>query len=258
MVKIRPASHPATNSAIFSLITNKPISSQKILDIGAGRGYMAQKLGDQCRKEGVDPKNVITACDLFPDNFEYNEIPCDKLKFISKLPYKDKSFDTVYAIEVLEHVRNPYDFIDEMFRVLKNNGIAIISVPNVLNINSRLSYLFTGFFHLFGPLSTDDKYAGNLSGHITPINYYYIDFGLRKSGFNKTSFHYDRIKNSSLFYYYMLFPLIKFFSNRSTSNIKKQDLNKPYQVYNDNINAIKTIASRDLICSRSAICVGYK
>src|SRR3989344_6058732 len=43
-----------------------------------------------------------------------------------KLPFKNKSFDTVTAIEVLEHLDNPKKSLFEIYRVLKNKGQLIV------------------------------------------------------------------------------------------------------------------------------------
>jgi ubiquinone/menaquinone biosynthesis C-methylase UbiE len=46
------------------------------------------------------------------------------------MPLKDNSFDTVIAGELFEHIHNAGMFIGECFRVLRKNGILIISTPN--------------------------------------------------------------------------------------------------------------------------------
>ena len=48
---------------------------------------------------------------------------------IAKLPYQDKTFDLVSALDVLEHVRNDELAISEISRILEKGGIAIITVP---------------------------------------------------------------------------------------------------------------------------------
>ncbi|MCK7510014.1 MAG: class I SAM-dependent methyltransferase [Desulfobacterales bacterium] len=122
MAIIKASSHRSTNKRVFEIITEAGILDKRILDIGAGKGYMAQLLGNHVRDKGGQPAEVITACDLFPEYFAYEEIPCRKMDFANELPFADASFDIVYAVEVIEHLRNPYDFIQEIFRVVRPGG----------------------------------------------------------------------------------------------------------------------------------------
>ncbi len=46
-----------------------------------------------------------------------------------KLPFLDNSFDTIVSQNVLEHIKNDQQVINEIYRILKPGGIAIISVP---------------------------------------------------------------------------------------------------------------------------------
>ena len=258
MKKIKPSSHPSTNQKIFKLITATPLAGRKILDVGAGRGFMAQWIGETARQEGQEPGEVLVACDLFPEFFQYDGIACCKVAFMNELPFPDAHFDTVYAIEVLEHLRSPYDFIRETFRVLRPGGRVILSVPNVLSLTSRFSYLFTGFFQLFGPISLQMRHAGNLSGHIMPLSYYYIDYGLRMEGYADTALHIDRLKSSALVLYFLMFPLLRLASWRFSVNARKQDAKKGQTVFAENQASLSRLNHPDLLCARSAIVVGCK
>ena len=51
---------------------------------------------------------------------------------ITKLPFQDNAYDFVSALDVLEHVRNDELAISEISRILKNGGIAIITVPHLM------------------------------------------------------------------------------------------------------------------------------
>ena len=62
-------------------------------------------------------------------------------------------------------------------------GSRVITTPNILNLRSRLRYLMTGFFNLFGPLPIGDRRLYNPGGHINPINYFYLGHALRETGF---------------------------------------------------------------------------
>ncbi len=47
-----------------------------------------------------------------------------------RLPYREESFDFVSALDVLEHIKNDKLAILEISRILKKNGIVIITVPH--------------------------------------------------------------------------------------------------------------------------------
>jgi SAM-dependent methyltransferase len=48
---------------------------------------------------------------------------------ITHIQYPDQSFDVIYCSHVLEHVQNDRQAMREFFRVLRNNGWAILLVP---------------------------------------------------------------------------------------------------------------------------------
>lgn len=51
----------------------------------------------------------------------------------TKLSLKDGAFDVICSIETIEHLTRPYDMLNEFDRVLKENGVLIISTPNLLS-----------------------------------------------------------------------------------------------------------------------------
>ncbi|PIX35524.1 MAG: hypothetical protein COZ59_05985, partial [Bacteroidetes bacterium CG_4_8_14_3_um_filter_31_14] len=76
------------------------------------------------------------------------------------IPFSDKYFDTVYSSHVLEHVEDKAKSLQEMKRVLKDNGILIIGMPTasmaVINLITQLfftthtkivNFLFSGFIN---------------------------------------------------------------------------------------------------------------
>ena len=48
---------------------------------------------------------------------------------------KNDVYDTVVCFEVLEHVSNPFQAVSEIKRVLKNNGILVLSVPHLSRLH---------------------------------------------------------------------------------------------------------------------------
>jgi len=47
----------------------------------------------------------------------------------------DEKYDTAIAIEVLEHIPNPFKAAEEMYRILKPEGFAILSMPHLSRIH---------------------------------------------------------------------------------------------------------------------------
>ena len=47
-----------------------------------------------------------------------------------QLPYKDESFDFISALDVLEHIKDDDLAVSEISRVLKKNGMVVITVPH--------------------------------------------------------------------------------------------------------------------------------
>jgi ubiquinone/menaquinone biosynthesis C-methylase UbiE len=65
-----------------------------------------------------------------------------------KIPFKDKSFDTVTCFHVLEHTKNGERIIEEAYRVLKRKGIFILVVPDWDTYNDYIDYGHIWFYSL--------------------------------------------------------------------------------------------------------------
>lgn len=51
------------------------------------------------------------------------------------LPFEDEAFDQVVAIEVLEHLKNPGQAVQEIARVLKPGGEIVVSIPFMFRVH---------------------------------------------------------------------------------------------------------------------------
>jgi ubiquinone/menaquinone biosynthesis C-methylase UbiE len=245
------ASHSSTNDVVYELINKMNPFDGHILDVGAGSGYMAQRVGELSKSKGKTPESVLRACDMFPEKFQYKDVVCDKFEFEREYPYNDNTFDLVYSIEVIEHLYHPFHFLQDTYRILKPGGHLIYTTPNVLNLNSRISYLFKGFFILFNPLLLGKQHAGSSSGHVMPLSYYYMQYYLRKIGYVDINCYHDRFKKSASFYYCLLYPFLKLSTKLMISKSKRIGKN----CYEENMRQISEINSRTIACSRSCIVV---
>lgn len=89
---------------------------KKILDAGAGR-LAYKNLIKKYVKSYISSDFSKTHKDL--------DVVCD----IEKMSFKNSEFDVVFCSQVLEHVPHPHQALKEINRVLKKNGVAIITVP---------------------------------------------------------------------------------------------------------------------------------
>lgn len=144
----------------------------KALEIGAFQGAMTMKL----KEMGFE----VTVCDV--DTSQYDEkligVKCDKVDLDRGLPYKDGSFDVVLLIEVVEHLRKPYDAIQEISRVMKDGGALIISTPNIMNWYSRMKFLVDGYFNEY---FSEKEFLGD-GYHISPLHFWQLRFLLNQAG----------------------------------------------------------------------------
>lgn len=106
------------------------IKKNKFLDVGCGAGYAMKKAKEElnCECFGIDPQPQAHGVGRFTNdnNLISNNILVANSEHI---PFNDNSFDTVFSSHVLEHVNNIDISLQEMKRVLKNDGILIIGVP---------------------------------------------------------------------------------------------------------------------------------
>jgi SAM-dependent methyltransferase len=103
---------------------------KRVLDAGCGAGYGSAELADVAESvTGIDIAPVAVeyarAHYALP-NLAFEEASC------TQLPFADGAFDLVVAFEVIEHLENWREFLQEVRRVLAPAGQVIVSTPNRL------------------------------------------------------------------------------------------------------------------------------
>jgi SAM-dependent methyltransferase len=202
-------SAPATSRCVLDLLSDLDWSRARIVDVGAGRGHLVRLLAERLRARALEPRDRLFACDLVPESFEVSDLGCRPIATDGRLPFEDASFDAVVSVEVIEHVEDPFLFWRELARIAKPGATIVVTTPNVLNINSRLRTLFTGFPLLFDPLPLDGHDPRRLGGHIHPIAPYYLAYGALRAGLVEPRFHPDRTKASAVALALLLWPLLR-------------------------------------------------
>jgi SAM-dependent methyltransferase len=115
-------------------------AGELLLDLGCGFGRHAF--------EGLRRGARVVACDmavpelqqvrsLFEAMVLAGEAPADGMAVTvngdaTRLPFPDGTFDRVIASEVMEHIPNDSDALDELVRVLRPGGVIAITIPSWL------------------------------------------------------------------------------------------------------------------------------
>jgi len=130
-------------------------SSISILDVASGKGALAQRLVDSF-------PGVVIDCNDWESgllNNGYRKIFTVDLNFDFNFETK---YDLVLAIEVIEHLENPFHFIRMLKSHLKPGGFILLTTPNIDSFFDRLWFLRNGYSYYFG-----SRGIINSEGHIT-------------------------------------------------------------------------------------------
>lgn len=100
-----------------------------VLDVACGEGYGAAMVAETAYKVvGVDLS--VDVIQHAKNNYRHHA----NLQFVTAscecLPFSDASFDFAISFETIEHIEKQKEFISELTRVLRPDGVLILSSPN--------------------------------------------------------------------------------------------------------------------------------
>lgn len=118
--------------------------SGRTLDVGCGAKPYGEIIEHLCDEYiGLDSEKT-----------PYDKSHVDVLGEADSLPFPNGNFDTVVSFQVMEHLKEPGDFLREANRVLKPGGKLLVAVPFQYGLHDEPYdyYRFTphGLKHLFG------------------------------------------------------------------------------------------------------------
>lgn len=143
----------------------------KVLEIGAGFCWASRELASRgCDLVSIDICNYLKIADLYiKEGLFFERVYAD----MDRLPFKDKSFDVIFAAAAVHHSSNLEKTFREFRRVLKKDGRMYL-----------LNECFIGIFEK--PQKHAEDFAFN-------DNYYSVPHwvgAMKKSGFKKVRVHY--------------------------------------------------------------------
>ena len=133
-----------------------PLDGKKCLDLGCAKGtisYFLTQEGGAWFHEDLDFSNVSATATLVGKN--------TAVISPSIIPHPDATFDVIVSLDILEHLHQDQDFVNEMTRVLKPCGILILSTPAAGPV-----YLLNRLKKVAG--LTPDQYGHVVEGYTLP------------------------------------------------------------------------------------------
>ena len=121
------------------------LKGKTVLDIASGSGYGSYIMAAEAKKViGVDIDEP--AVKYAQKNYKRKNIEF-KVGSAEEIPLDDNSVDAVVTFETVEHIPNYHKFMEEIKRVLKPGGFAIISTPNDLEFPEGNHFHLHEFVH---------------------------------------------------------------------------------------------------------------
>lgn len=122
---------------------------KKLLDIGCFTGifldYLRKTENEKYKAYGIEPSKW--AAEVCRSKGLYV-----KESFFLDEYFKEEYFDTLTMFDVLEHANQPLDFLLKANKILKKNGLLLITTPNIDSLFHKIfkrNFWFIEIMHLF-------------------------------------------------------------------------------------------------------------
>lgn len=193
--------HKSYQPVVASLINHRRPST--ILDAPSGGGWL---------KSLLTYEHLIDGLDLFaPAPVGYRNYQNADLN--KGLPQGLGRYEAIISCEGIEHFGNPEIFFSSVREHLQDDGILVITTPNVWYPEARLQFMLRGFFPSFPCLAGKIKRGTHM--HIMPWSFPQVFLYLSLCGFRDITLHdVDEPKPKRIYERLLGFPQKLYCSNK--------------------------------------------
>lgn len=143
--------HHIMHAGFVLTVLNTSPEKGAFLDVGTGTGWIAIGIA-KC-----NPKCSVTAIDLSDTMLNVakknaqNEGVGGRIQFLiadaKSIPFEDHTFDSIFSHNMLHHIPNPIAMVNEMVRVVKEDGA--INIRDLIRVPKFMAGLYVNIFGMF-------------------------------------------------------------------------------------------------------------
>lgn len=168
---------------------------KKIMDLSAGVGVVARRIKEQYPADLIC-NEISPKCLSLLKEAGHQTTSFDLDNPEKPFPLKDGEMDAVISLATIEHLMNVDFFIEQIHRILKEDGYLYISAPNYNGIIYILNLLKNGkSFH--DPMHPIDRYE--FFGHVRYFTYRTLKEFVESYGFVLDSVYLAKPQSSTKF-----------------------------------------------------------
>ena len=125
-----------------------------LLDIGCKYAILRDIINSQ--NKGLDYYGTDISENVLSEIKEFDQSKFKVADVSQNIPFPSKYFDFIFALEIMEHVETPTKMLQEIHRILKDDGTLILSVPNI---------------YCWNEIVVNIKKSRDTEGHISAFTY---------------------------------------------------------------------------------------
>lgn len=223
-----------THGIIFSKIKN----NSHVLDVGCATGTLGEALHKEknCTVVGIDYSEKSIEIARQKNSYE-KLLQVNLDNYSGELDGYSNYFDCIVLADVLEHLKNPSDLITEFKKLLKPDGVFLISLPNTAHgsiklklLKNRFEYTDSGLLDnthiVFFTLENIIKFSNGLNLEIMDLGRVYLDIEETEQSINLNEYplylkNYVSNDLESFVYQYVI-------ETKVSDGINLSDINKKY------------------------------
>ena len=137
----REITAPGLHASLVSALSDIPRTA-KVLDLGCGSGAWAERLAAAGFTD-------ILGIDRFTTPRKTEHLTIEQRDIERDLRLGDAQFGLITLVEVIEHMTSPGALLSQISSLLTDDGVFLLTTPNIQSLIQRLKFAVTGRFTHF-------------------------------------------------------------------------------------------------------------